>query len=261
MEHTECTRQGLSAQAIRAQLKKRDIPLFLFDSISSTSDAAREYAAAHPGEGAVFIAESQTAGRGRRGRSFSSPAGSGVYMSLLVYPRHAASEGVLLTTGAAVAMCRAIRRVTGLSPAIKWVNDLMLGGKKLCGILTEGQIDTARDRFSYAVIGVGINVRSVPAEVSGIATALDLHTNAPTDRNRLAAEMIREILKSLDEPRDAQMEAYRARCPIAGRTVTVLRGEERDCAHVIKILEDGSLLVEKNGEEAVLSSGEISIRE
>jgi BirA family biotin operon repressor/biotin-[acetyl-CoA-carboxylase] ligase len=261
MKGVECTAYGLSAEKIRAHLKNTALPILLFDEISSTSDAAREYARENPLEAAVFIAEKQTAGRGRRGRSFSSPAGSGVYMSLLVYPTHAASDGVLLTTGAAVAMCRAVEDAASLSPEIKWVNDLKLGGKKLCGILTEGEIDPESGAFAYAVIGAGINVRGVPPEVADIATALDLHTDGPTDRNLLCAKMIARILESLTEDRAAQMREYRRRCPVAGKEITVLRGDERYFATVLSIEEDGSLRILRKGEQQLLSSGEISIRE
>ena len=260
VKHTE---YGLSVEKIEAALRADgapDVPVFLYGEVSSTSDLARAYAK-EGGGAAVFIAESQTAGRGRRGRRFSSPAGSGVYMSLLVFPTHGASEGVLLTTGAAVAACRAVERVSGLRPEIKWVNDLKLGGKKLCGILTEGQIEPESGRFAYAVIGVGINIKEVPREVSDIATALQLHTKRAIDRNLLAAYMIGEILKSLSENRALQMAEYRRLCPIVGKAVAVTRGEERFAARVLAIEEDGSLRLLCEGEEMRLSSGEISIRD
>lgn len=250
----------LSSEKIRAQLPA-DVPeIFVYDEISSTNDAAKEHAQAGGGP-AVFIAERQTAGRGRRGRSFSSPAGGGIYMSLLVYPAHTAADGVLLTTSAAVAMCRAVERVTGLVPEIKWVNDLKLGGKKLCGILTEGEVDPRDGRFRYAVIGVGINVRGVPAEVAEIATALDLHAEACVDRNALCAQMILEILQGLSEEREAVMRKYRALCPIEGREVTVMRGDERFFATVLSVEDSGELRLLRMGKEFLLSSGEISIRE
>ncbi len=260
MKPVDNTAFGLSVEKISSHLSSPP-RLFLFDEITSTSDAAREYARSEAGGTAVFIAERQTAGRGRRGRSFSSPAGSGIYMSLLVHPTHLASEGVLLTTAAAVAVCRAVGDVTGLSPEIKWVNDLKLGGKKLCGILTEGEIDPQSGAFSYAVIGAGINVRCVPPEVADIATALEHHTKQPTDRNLLCARMILRILESLGEDRTAVMDEYRKRCPVAGKAITVLRGEERYHATALGIAEDGSLRIQRGEEEILLSSGEISIRE
>lgn len=250
----------LSAERIRVCLGPDAPRIFVYDEISSTNDAAKAHAQAG-GEAAVFIAERQTAGRGRRGRSFSSPAGGGIYMSLLVFPSESAADGVLFTTSAAVAMCRAVADVTGLCPEIKWVNDLKLADKKLCGILTEGEIDPEGGRFRYAVIGVGINVHAVPPEVAKIATALDLHAGQTVDRSVLCARMIRRILESLSEDRAAVMEEYRARCPIVGREVTVMRGEERFCATVLRIEDSGALRLCADGEELLLSSGEISIRE
>ena len=250
----------LSAEAIRAHLGKGAPEIVVLGEISSTNDAAREHALAGGGS-AVFIAERQTAGRGRRGRSFSSPDGGGIYMSLLVFPSHKAENGVLLTTGAAVAMCRAVREVCGLCPEIKWVNDLKLFGKKLCGILTEGELDPESGSFRYAVIGIGINVRAVPPEVADIATALDLYARRPVDRNLLAARMIARVLESLSEDAAAQMAEYRALCPVVGREVEVLRGEERFFAKVLAIEEDGALRLCRDGEILCLTSGEISIRE
>lgn len=252
----------LLAARIRAYLGEGAPEIFVYDTVSSTSDLARAHALQGGGT-AVFIAEQQTAGRGRRGRSFASPRGGGIYMSLLFTPSHTARSGVLFTTGAAVATCRAVEDVTGICPEIKWVNDLRLGGKKLCGILTEGSIDPESGAFTYAVIGVGINVRSVslPPEVEAIATALDRHTEQPTDRNLLAARMIFRLLESLTEDRAAQMERYRALCPVVGKEVTVLRADERFSARVLAIEDTGELRILKNGEQMLLSSGEISIRE
>lgn len=250
----------LSAERIRAHLGDGAPEIFVYDEISSTNDAAKAHAQAGGGE-AVFIAERQTAGRGRRGRSFSSPAGGGVYMSLLVFPAHTAADGVLFTTSAAVAMCRAVEDASGIVPEIKWVNDLKLGKKKLCGILTEGELAPESGRFRFAVIGVGINVRAVPEEVSEIATALDLHAEKRVDRNLLCARMIARILESLSESRAEVMAAYRALCPVVGREVTVTRGEERFFATVLSVEDSGELRLLRNGEELLLSSGEISIRE
>jgi BirA family biotin operon repressor/biotin-[acetyl-CoA-carboxylase] ligase len=255
-------RKKLSEERIRAFLGTDALPIYIYDEISSTSDAAKAHAQAGGGS-AVFIAERQTAGRGRRGRSFSSPEGGGIYMSLLVFPAHRAEEGVLLTTGAAVAMCRAVKDASGITPEIKWVNDMKLGGKKLCGMLTEGEIDPESGRFRYAVIGIGINVRKVPLppEVAEIATSLDLHAESTVDRDYLAARMILRVLESLSEDRAAQMDIYRSLCPIAGREVAVLRGEERFFAKALSIENDGSLRLLKDGEEMLLSSGEISVRD
>ena len=151
----------LSAPGIRKYLKGacRELPITVVEETQSTNTALRALAEAGAPEGTVYIAQSQTGGRGRMGRSFFSPAGTGLYLSLLLRPTTwEPARAAQLTAAAAAAMCEAIREVTGKEPGIKWVNDLLLDGKKVCGILTEASFSMESGVLEYAVLGLGVNV-------------------------------------------------------------------------------------------------------
>ena len=175
--------------------------LLWFDSIESTNTHARELARQGAAHGTVLIADHQTGGRGRLGRSFHSPAGSGVYMSVILRPNCNPQEIMHLTCAAAVAMCDAVETAAGFRPGIKWTNDLVYGTKKLGGILTElglkndGTVD-------YAIIGIGINCchtpEDFPEDIRPIAASLSMVTEKLTDRCRLAAALM-EILWDMDQ--------------------------------------------------------------
>ena len=146
--------------------------LLWFDSIDSTNTCARELARQGAAHGTVLIADHQTGGRGRRGRSFHSPAGSGIYMSVILRPHCKPQELMHLTCSAAVAMCDAVEKAVGFRPGIKWTNDLVYGGKKIAGVLTELGFDQ-HGLVDFAVIGIGINCcqreSDFPEEIRGIA--------------------------------------------------------------------------------------------
>lgn len=224
----------------------------------STNRQLRLLAESGAEAGTVLLADSQTAGRGRLGRSFASPAGKGLYLSLLL-PAFPAEELGKLTPRAAVAVRRAVKSVCGLETDIKWVNDLLVNGKKLCGILTEGAF--REGRLQYAVLGVGLNVSALPedfpAELRETATSILRETGRAIDRAALAAELIRE-LDRLQDPGEgdgkADFREYRAHCVTLGRHVRLSTGEtgfaaalERDYALLLR-REDGSELRVSSGE-------------
>lgn len=199
----------------------------------------------------LLAADAQSAGRGRLGRTFVSPAGTGLYMSLLSALPAGTGSG-RITVLAAVAVCRAIEELTELRPKIKWVNDLFVRGRKVCGILAEGLEDSV-------IIGIGVNVRTPPGGFppeAGIAGALDV----PLDRAQLAGRIAAHLLTGLQSPADpALLEAYRARMPLVGRTVCyTMNGQEKN-ARVTGVSEDGGLTVETDGGREVLRSGEITL--
>lgn len=235
--------------------------IFKYGITDSTNERAREYARSEQAQfPAVFIARGQTLGRGRRGRSFNSEADAGLYISFLFKDGRPADEAVKITARAAVAACRAIERTTGHSAGIKWVNDIYAGGKKLGGILTEGEIDTETGRLSYAVSGIGINIkkRVFPEELSDIATTLEDECGSAVDAEVLAEALTEEFFSEGD-----YMDEYRKRSLVVGKEITVRRltGEEFS-ARAIEITENATLVVEReNGEREELLSAEVSVRQ
>ena len=167
---------GLSAKAIERELAKKGIEMPMINVVwesESTNRDAIEYCREHS-DTAVFIADGQTSGRGRRGRSFASPHGAGIYMSIALCPKESLSDLTAVTTFTAVAVCRAIERVCGLHADIKWVNDIYYGGKKLGGILTEGALAEDMRTARYVVVGIGLNVlkAELPDELRNIISFL-----------------------------------------------------------------------------------------
>ncbi len=230
--------------------------------LDSTNAFVRARAADGEGAGLVVVADRQTAGRGRLGRSFFSPPGCGLYLSVLLRPALGAQDALLLTTATAVAVAEAIEAVTGQAVGIKWVNDLYLAGRKVCGILAESAI-TASGRLDYAVIGIGVNVRApeggFPDELRGIAGSL-LPADAPDLRPALTDAILARLLPAVDAlPARTHLAAYRARSTLIGQTVTVLPGGE--LAEVEGIDDEARLVLRcADGTLRALSSGEVSVR-
>ena len=244
------------------QTKVYKMKVFRYDITDSTNTRAREYAkSGNPTFPAVFIADGQTAGRGRRGRSFDSEHGSGLYISLLFKPRGAASDSVRITLRAAVALCRALSRVSGLEAEIKWVNDILVDGRKLAGILTEGEINS-NGEFEYAVCGVGVNLasRTFPPELSGIVTTVEDKTGKKPDREALLEALISEFFGDADD--SEIMQEYRRRSAVIGKRVEVhkLTGEVFS-ATAVEITDGGELIVEDEyGNRESLISAEVSLK-
>ena len=230
--------------------------------INSTNTRAKELAAA--GKRNVCItADYQTGGRGRMGRQFFSPEGSGLYFSLLISPTVKGEDGALLTTFAAVAVAEVLEELTGKETAIKWVNDVYMNGKKICGILTGGSVDYETGRFAYAVIGIGINLgkTAFPEELASIASDVERETGVSLSRDTV----LQTLLAKFDRMEEALetgafMETYRKKCFVLGKDVTVTRGNERFPAKALDVNARGELVVEANGQTMILPSGEVSVR-
>ena len=192
----------LSKEKITEELNSLGVAcpeIVYYDVTDSTNTRAKEYAKEkHSAEKrpVVFIANGQSAGRGRRGRSFVSESGAGIYISILTYPDESGADATAATARAAVRLSRAIESVCDAEIKIKWVNDLYLGGKKLAGILTEGEMGEA-GKIAYQVVGMGINVykNAISDEISTIATSLEAELNDAPDRSVLAARIIYEFLR------------------------------------------------------------------
>lgn len=240
------------------------VPLLeVVPQIGSTSTRARELADQGAAHGTLVIADSQTQGRGRCGRSFASPAGTGLYLSLVL---RGASEHqtAQLTCAAAVAVRKAVLQATGQALGIKWVNDLYRDGRKCCGILAEA-VNKGLHQPGYLVVGVGLNLlppqQGWPPELQQIAGSV-LDAGAQVDRCKVAAAVADALLEGYEALPDPQMmEEYRRWNIVPGRQIQILQGESRSPALAQDITEDGRLRVLlPDGSTKELSFGEVSVR-
>ena len=236
------------------------------ESVSSTNTVLKELASKGAPEGSVLIAVDQTGGKGRMGRSFFSPAGTGLYLSLLLRPEKSSGEAAtMFTTMAAVAACEAVREVSGRQPGIKWVNDLFLDGKKICGILTEGAFSLEDGFLEYAVLGIGFNVYKpaggFPDELKSIAGAI-FGAPVPDCRSRLAAAFLNHFMRYYRAADRATFtEAYRKNSIALGREITVVAPTGDRRARALDVDDFCHLIVEyEDGTRDTLSSGEIRIK-
>jgi BirA family biotin operon repressor/biotin-[acetyl-CoA-carboxylase] ligase len=234
--------------------------------VDSTNNLVKKLAAEGAPEGTVVIADRQTAGRGRRGRTFSSPSGVGIYLSVLLRPKAKPEELLHVTALVGTAMCSAVESVCGVRPGVKWTNDLVMGKHKLCGILTELSLEAETREVDYVVPGIGVNCNqeSFPEELKDIAASLRMQTGRPVDRCALAAAMVRELYR-MNETMFTEKEAWLAQfardCVTLGQDVRVVRGDHVYPAHADGIGPDGELLVTRaDGTREAISSGEVSIR-
>ena len=258
----------LSPQGIRRFLKPeyRDLDLTVLPTAPSTNARVREKANQGRPEGCIIIACEQTDGRGRYGRQFFSPVDSGVYLSLLLRPTaYSPQQATCLTAAAAAAMCQAIEAVTGQQPGIKWVNDIFLHGKKVCGILTEAAVGLETGTLNYMVLGAGVNlyppVKGFPEEIQPIAGSV-LERSCPEAKNRLVGEFLNRFWDFYTHPEcRAYLEDYRSRSLAIGQNVTVLSAGRAVSAYAYGIDDDFRLLVRyENGDTEALSYGEIRIQ-
>ncbi|MCL2828722.1 MAG: biotin--[acetyl-CoA-carboxylase] ligase [Oscillospiraceae bacterium] len=259
----------LSAAAIRFQVVSKNFcsEIIYLDEVDSTNSYLKRLAASGAEHGTVAVANSQTGGRGRMGRGFVSQPGKGVFLSVLLRPSTVPPETAALTAFSAVAICEAISAVSPVSPQIKWVNDIIVGDKKICGILSEMSMEAETGQVEYIVIGAGINVNyraeNFPAEIRNKATSLAMLTDEPVSREKLAAALIdafaRMYSQCFTQP-EFYVARYRELCATVGRDILVLRGDERHPAHAIGISPDCGLMVRyPDGREETLHYGETSI--
>lgn len=216
--------------------------------VDSTNTEARLLALEGAREGTVVVAEEQTAGKGRPGKTFFSPASTGVYLSLVLRPSLQADRAHYLTTGAAVACAQAIEAVTGKSASIKWVNDIFCEGRKVAGILTEGAVDMESGYFDYAILGIGVNVKppkaGFPVDVANVAgTVCSAH--ADPLRSKLTAEILTRFWKLYERVAEGTFhEEYRRRCFLIGEPLVVTRRGQRLRARAVDITQDFQLVIE-----------------
>ena len=240
--------------------------IYFYEETDTTNNRARELALEGAPEGTLVVAEKQTAGRGRRGKVWESPLGTGIWMSLVLRPQIMPAEASVLTLLCGLATAEAIEAETGLSAGIKWPNDILINGKKAVGILTEMDCEMSEVHFVIPGIGINVNTASFPPEIAEIATSLYLECGKTVSRRRL----VHRVLERLEEHYEtflwtgsfaAMLEDYRKHCITLGKEVHVL-GREPFFAEALDITPEGELLVrrEDNWKEEVVFSGEVSIR-
>ena len=238
------------------------------ESTESTNTLAKTLAAEGAPHGTVIIADRQTGGRGRMGRSFYSPAGKGIYMSVLLRPQCSPRELMHLTCAAAVAACDAITSVTQLCPSIKWTNDLILNEKKLGGILTELIFSAGNENSFSAIIGIGINcsqkAQDFDSSIQHIATSLSIAGREDTSRAQLCSALVQalqELDASLLNKKADILSRYRQNCITIGKDICIVRGDEVRHGYALDIDDTGALVVSfPDGHTETVNSGEVSVR-
>lgn len=235
----------------------KSLKIYLYNEVDSTNTVAKKLITEKGELPFVVIADHQTAGKGRLGRSFYSPPKTGIYMSIALGGFSSLPDAVILTPAAAVAVTDAILTLTGINAGIKWVNDIYLGNKKICGILAESQ--SFGDKFSV-VIGIGLNMTTsdFPDELAEIADSL--HCSIP--REQMIAEIIKNLLNILKLPDDkAFMTKYKNRSIVLGKEIRYFQNNIESTATVIDIDDSGGLKVRTAKNEIItLTGGEITVR-
>ena len=259
---------ALTASRVAACLTAARENIVVLDTTESTNDRCKALAAQGASDGTVVMAGCQTAGRGRLGRTFLSPADQGLYLSVLWRPDCPPESLLPLTALTAVAVSRAVERLGGTSPDIKWPNDLVLNGRKVCGILTELSVEAESGHVAYVVAGMGVNCRQraedFPPELRQIAGSLDMALPERIPRAALAAAMIEELdelrQKVLFQPQ-LWLAEYRRRCLNPGRRVILVRQGVTAEAEALDVDESFGLVVRHdNGMIETLRTGEVSVR-
>lgn len=230
--------------------------------VGSTNACAKEYAEKGAEEGTVIEAKRQTDGRGRLGRSFFS-GGGGAYFTVILRPRLSAEASLLITAAAAVAVAEAIEKISGKEAKIKWVNDIYIDEKKVCGILAEGKL-SAEGRLDYAVLGIGVNLSEpeggFPRELEGIAGAIfekgkEIQAEAVIEA---IYDRFFEIYENIEER--AFMQEYRRRSFLKGKTVSFKKEKTEHTALVVGIDDSARLILDEDGKQFTLEAGEVSVK-
>ena len=257
----------LSESGVRKYLGAKGLKLLVYPSISSTNTVLKSLAEEGAEEGLCLIAGEQTAGRGRRGRSFFSPPNSGIYMSVLLRPALQAVDATSITACAAVAVAEAIESLAPVNAEIKWVNDIYVEGKKVCGILTEASLDCENGQVNYLIVGIGINTRvpdsDFPEELKSIAGSAFGEKPIRELRCRLVAGVLDRLMSYYGRLTDREwFEEYRRRSMVLGQPINILSpGREPEKAVALDLDRDFALIVRtEDGELRRLNSGEVSIR-
>ena len=255
----------ITEHGIYSFLKKESIiqKIIVLEEIDSTNRFAKELAWQGEAEGTLIIANVQNAGRGRMGRSFYSPAKQGIYMSIILRPHLSIEQSLRVTSCTAVAVARAIEKVSSLSAQIKWVNDVFVNGKKVCGILAEAGFSGDSIYLSHIVLGIGVNVGKMtfPVDLENIATSIENEIGKKISREQLLAEIWNEfsiLYRELEK--GTFLKECKERSLLLGKQIKVMVGTESYIARAVDLNEEGHLIVEQAGKRIALQSGEVSVR-
>lgn len=257
----------LSAELISAALTTSHLGrnIIVLDEVDSTNNYAKNLASKGAAHGTTVAADTQTSGKGRLGRKFVSPSGKGIYFSTIIRPEFGIETASMITSAAAVAAARAVEELSDADVKIKWVNDLYINGKKICGILTEASLGLEMKRLDYAVIGIGINIRrsekSFGKELSDVATSIESETKKIIDRNILCAAVLNRLEGILGciENRGF-IEEYRRREMLTGNMITANIGGEACHGKALGIDDNANLIIEfSDGTIRHIGSGEANL--
>lgn len=258
----------LNEEGIRLHLEglAADYPLEVHKVLDSTNTECKRRVIEGAPHGLTILAEEQTAGRGRLGRDFYSPAKTGIYMSILVHPSMDGSDAMLLTTAASVAVCRGLTKVLPVEPQIKWVNDIYLNGKKVCGILTEAISNFEMGKIDAVIVGIGINYRTeeFPEDIKDRAGAVETTSDIP--RNQLVAAVLNAFWEIYEHIEDREfIKEYRQRSMVLGKDIRILEKGQWKEATAVDVNDDGGLVIQIENPDGsigqrVLQTGEITLR-
>lgn len=260
IQSDKITKQGIHMYLL-PQNQKYEIEVF--ETVDSTNNLGKKLISSGKREETIFISNEQTKGRGRMGREFFSPADTGVYISLVLFPNRHVSDMGTLTTKVCVAVCRVIEAIKECKAEIKWVNDIFVDKKKVCGILTEAVTDFESGTVEAVVIGIGLNVNTqssdFPESLSMTAGSVNPFR---VNRNFIAASIINEVTAVYnDRDEKTLMDEYRQRCFLIGREITYYISGISFVGRVIDINDQGNLIIEKeNGMVDILNSGEVTLK-
>ena len=256
----------INSFAIEKHVKTAGLKIIYEEACVSTNTMLKNLAESGETSTTVLISGTQTGGRGRMGRTFFSPSETGLYISFLLHPALTAEKSLVITTAAAVAVCRVLKKYTVGKIGIKWVNDILIDSKKVCGILTEASVDVESGYLKYAVLGIGVNIfmpeLGFPAEIASTASCVLSEPPDAGKKCKIAAEIIDSFFNIYPNlQKNSFLDEYRYLSVAIGKSVYLLNGDIKDEATVIAVNDDYSLTVLlDSGEKKTVNSGEISIR-
>lgn len=247
----------LNEKNIKENLKS-DLEVLYFDTIDSTNTKAKELLKAGKENDFLIVANEQTNGRGRQGKSFYSPNGTGIYMSVAFHPDMSLQNVVTATTAASVAVCRAIEKLTDIKPKIKWVNDIYIGDNKVCGILTESVTDLNYKVVTGMIIGIGLNIKTTdfPKDILNAGSL-----GVDVDRAKLISKIADELLDIALKDYSDFIDYYREHSMLIGKEIYFIENGVKTDATAISIDDNGGLVVKTKDGIKTLRSGEITVRQ